>query len=319
MRVVWPAVVLVDSSLVWIRNPDTGEVVYLEKFEPGWAAFYEAVVDPLDDEAPQPYERFLFDAMVDAYGRLPTLTAGDPFTATALVRNLIYSTWEESLLRDASTTDSDIWEDEDLQFEGLTTPQQSDELIVAYQNWNVKRRNMRQRIDMLRLIIWMFCPQGSSTRPGADVPSREREEWRRLEQGLEDMDAKVGNHMKTYAQLAIMRESFEGYRQTATSAKLAKSSGRLLNLATVFVPFTLVASIFSMNGDFAAGENRFFVFWTVSIPGALALLVWVMYTELWEALWKKFKAGVSRLWVERGIPRGSNSARRQLHDEEKSE
>lgn len=313
------AVVIVDSSLVRVRKPKTGEDVYLEKPKPHLSTFYEAIVDPLDDEALQPYERCLFDAMVDAYSNLPTLAAGDLFTATALVRNLIRSAWEDDILRMAAETVADIYEHEDMLFEGLTTLQQSDKLIIAYQDWISKRRAVRENLDMLRLIIWTFCHQGS-TRPHVDV-SRETDEWRRLEQRLEDLDTKMSNHMETYAQLSIMRESFEGYRQTATSAKLAKSSGRLLNLATIFVPFTLVASIFSMNGNYAAGESHFFIFWAVSIPCALALIVWVMYTEFWVRKWKNFRFDVSWWWFESVMPRilRLNFTRRQLPDEEMAE
>jgi hypothetical protein len=294
-------------------------VIYLAKYKPAWSGSYEAVVGRLDDEALQPYERSLFDAIVEAYSSLPTAASSDPFTATALVRNLILSVWEESILREAAAADFDIWDHENMQSEGLTTPQQSDKLIVAYNDWIGRRRIVRDRLDTLRLLIWAFCPQ-SSNRPHADL-SGERDAWGRLKQRLEDLDTKISNHMETYAQLSIMRESFEGHRQTVTSAKLAKSSGRLLNLATVFVPFTLVASIFSMNGNYAAGESRFFVFWAVSIPCALALIVWVMYTDFWVTVWKKSRSKMSRWWfgsVTRRILR-LNFTSRQVPDEEKAE
>ncbi|KAK1751063.1 hypothetical protein QBC47DRAFT_392146 [Echria macrotheca] len=42
--------------------------------------------------------------------------------------------------------------------------------------------------------------------------------------------------------------------------------GYLSSLATLFVPVSLVTAIFSIGGDFAAGESHFWVYWAVSVP-----------------------------------------------------
>lgn len=304
------AVVLVDSHLCWVRQPATKEVVHLETLKQKLYRFHETVIGLPNDKALQPHERSLFNAIVDAYICLPAAAATDPSIATTLVRNVIRSTWEDSILNQASDTYSHIVADETLQHQGLTASQMSDRFILAYQNWGITRRTVRNRINMLRVIVQTFCHQDRARTEPPDV-TEDRHEWRRLEQRLEDLDSEISSHMKTYAQLSIMRESFEGHRQTVTSARLAKSSGRLLNLATIFVPFTLVASVFSMNGRYAAGESRFFVFWVVSIPCALALVVWVMYTDFWVTVWKRFRSEVSRRWL--------NLTRRQVPDEEKAE
>ncbi|KAM0541671.1 hypothetical protein ACHAPJ_013146 [Fusarium lateritium] len=100
--------------------------------------------------------------------------------------------------------------------------------------------------------------------------------------------------MVMYAQRAAMEEAFaskqqafDTYRQTeaaneqATAAnRTARSSGQLAKIATVAVPCTVAASIFSMNGDFAAGERLFFVYWCVAVPLTVVLLSWVIQKDL---------------------------------------
>jgi hypothetical protein len=57
----------------------------------------------------------------------------------------------------------------------------------------------------------------------------------------------------------------ESYTQ-AVSSNEARSVDFLTSLATIFVPISLVAGILSMGGDFAAGQDKFWVFWVVAVP-----------------------------------------------------
>ena len=52
----------------------------------------------------------------------------------------------------------------------------------------------------------------------------------------------------------------------------SKSLEALTVAATVFLPFTLVASIMSMNGAFAPGQVKHWVFWAFSIPISLIVV-----------------------------------------------
>jgi Mg2+ and Co2+ transporter CorA len=88
---------------------------------------------------------------------------------------------------------------------------------------------------------------------------RERRLWRRLEAKLEALDSWLSHHMEEYAQRAAMEESFEARKQTYDANRQARSAGQLTKIATIIVLCTFVASIFSMGGSFAAGEDLFFV------------------------------------------------------------
>lgn len=117
---------------------------------------------------------------------------------------------------------------------------------------------------------------------------RERRSWARLIDKLATMEATISNHMEEYSQRAALEESFAAGRQ-------ARSAGQLTKIATVIVPCTFVASIFSMGGSFAAGEDLFYVYWAISVPMTVALLAWVLHKEVMQ--W--WKEGEEESWVGR--------------------
>ena len=51
-----------------------------------------------------------------------------------------------------------------------------------------------------------------------------------------------------------------------------QSLNRLAYLGGIFLPFSIIAAIFSMGQDFAAGMPRFYVFWAISLPLSLGVI-----------------------------------------------
>ncbi|KAB8273760.1 hypothetical protein BDV30DRAFT_238285 [Aspergillus minisclerotigenes] len=87
----------------------------------------------------------------------------------------------------------------------------------------------------------------------------EAQAWRSLQNAVQKLKAKLDNISQAYMQAVSVRESI-------TSNKQAQQVGYLTSLATVFVPISFVAAIFSMGGDFAAGANYFWVYWVIAVP-----------------------------------------------------
>lgn len=108
-----------------------------------------------------------------------------------------------------------------------------------------------------------------------------------------NMRTEVAEYMEIFAQRATMEESFAARSQ-------ARSAGQLTIIATVAVPCAFVASIFSMGGPFAAGEPLFGVYWAISIPATLILLIWVLFAtskrlrrvlqQVGAQLWRAWRA-----------------------------
>jgi hypothetical protein len=95
-------------------------------------------------------------------------------------------------------------------------------------------------------------------------------------------------------QEASLRESqIENYQ--------ARNVGRLTSLATILVPFSVSAGMFSMGGEYLAGEKNFWVFWAVAIPMVwiFGLLIFTQILQRLEEVWK------GRLRRSVSIPSGS--------------
>lgn len=73
--------------------------------------------------------------------------------------------------------------------------------------------------------------------------------------------------------------------ETEKSISDSKSLSRLTILGFFFVPVSFVCSFFSMNGDFAVGESKFWVYFAVTVPLTVAILV-VVFASWW---YKRFR------------------------------
>ncbi|RYP07015.1 hypothetical protein DL765_009284 [Monosporascus sp. GIB2] len=93
----------------------------------------------------------------------------------------------------------------------------------------------------------------------------EAEEWKGLQVVLERLEKMLDSYGEAYVQ--------------AVENNNARDVGFLTSLATIFVPVSLVAGILSMGGDFAAGQNRFWVFWACSVPLMIIGLV-LLFTSI---------------------------------------
>lgn len=240
----------------------------------------------------------MFDVLVAAYGSLTLATMSDPYLATTVARNLVRSIWEDKIWRhDLSVYDqiASGWDTQQFCQEvsaherPKTSTKRNDIAIGTYHDSMTMRLSVRHHLAKLRTIMGKFgCRDvGFGYNECNKLPGSTREEinaWLFLERKLEGIEVQIGGHLKMHAQRAVMQESFEASQQTAASNRLARITGQLAKIATIFVPCQIVASIFSMNGEFAAGQKFFFVYWTITIPATLVLLFWVMYNEIQETL-----------------------------------
>lgn len=131
--------------------------------------------------------------------------------------------------------------------------------------------------------------------------------WARLLEKLTTIETTISNHMDAFSARAALEGSFAAYRQadesreqtreaneqTKIANRHARSAGQLTKIATIIVPCTFVASIFSMGGSFAAGEHLFFVYWAISVPITLALLSWVLHGEI-KKMWHKWRGNQNK-------------------------
>jgi hypothetical protein len=92
----------------------------------------------------------------------------------------------------------------------------------------------------------------------------ETDEWRFAEARILSYQRTVESTTEVYSHAA------EGEGMRSANAQ-SNSVARLTGLATVFVPLSLIAAIFSIGGDYAVGGARFWVYFVVSVPVGLII------------------------------------------------
>ncbi|KAH7013166.1 hypothetical protein EDB80DRAFT_774496 [Ilyonectria destructans] len=87
----------------------------------------------------------------------------------------------------------------------------------------------------------------------------EADAWKSLQYTTDSLKTRVDIILQAYMQAVSVRE-------TITANTQARQVGYLTSLATLFLPISFIASIFSMGGKFSVGEQLFWVFWAFAIP-----------------------------------------------------
>lgn len=211
----------------------------------------------------------------DLYARFPHNATAEPASATQFSHSIIFSLWELTI-RAVEWRYIALWDEEMSRSFQLHNGQwRRDDFQKMSDQQLVSRRLKKDFYDVCRKL----GVHGTTT---AATPHHKARSWGWLLERITILDEQIGDMIVVYGQRSSVQESKIANDQ-------ARSVGRLTALATVFVPFTVTAGVFSMSDDFAAGGDKFWVFWAVAVPLAGVLLVWVLLakrsvTQLLKAL-----------------------------------
>ncbi|KAF4469204.1 hypothetical protein FALBO_3902 [Fusarium albosuccineum] len=320
----WIAFILMDAPVGFLRPRNTPAAealgtILLQPFDmdlyPNQPRNFYAVSGSQSSENRiiRPYELALWDMAIPAYEKETIIATDDPFSSTTIIRNFIYCKWEDFIQQDYAIGNT-IWASGMGHIQetvDITYQQQNDvlhrsrEIAAEYQKLRVSRQVLQQIALWVRHINRAFrCndnkyPHSQSDDTLSVLLLQESRNWTTLLEHIRFIDELVSGNMAMYAQRAAMEEAYasrsqaiDSYTQTkaaneqaAAANRTARSSGQLAKIATVAVPCTVAASIFSMNGDFAAGERLFFVYWCVAVPLTVVLLSWVIQKDFAE--WRR--------------------------------
>ncbi|KAF2091076.1 hypothetical protein K490DRAFT_62404 [Saccharata proteae CBS 121410] len=315
----WTTVLLVDPAKARLKfnNPaapkGSKEPMELVEWIPESDVCPNITNDPTASFPLQSWGTSMFDNVVEALHHAKLSSIGvDPFSASAYARNIIYANWEHRLrskeVQLSRTVTNDQKEHMSSEYERYTlgTTAKHEDTVRAYQHLMSVREEIKERSSDLRRIIDVFHFAGlrylavnekrleHAPRPPHPI-ERERIMWTFLRDRYQTMEGIISEHMEMYSQRAALTESFAANSQ-------ARSSGQLTKIATVIVPCTFVASIFSMGGDFAVGEKDFGTYWAISIPVTFVLLCWVLHEDI-QQLWETLKARRQQLKTKREGPK----------------
>jgi hypothetical protein len=96
----------------------------------------------------------------------------------------------------------------------------------------------------------------------------EAEEWKFVETRLFSLQRLIHSIIESYIQEISLQEAQHSNSQ-------AHSVRRLTAMATIFVPISAIAGIFSMSGKFAVGESKFWVFFVITVPIILIIIAFL--------------------------------------------
>lgn len=100
--------------------------------------------------------------------------------------------------------------------------------------------------------------------------------WKRLQRNCDAAGKLIEFANRGQSESPVIPSSHSNV-QEATSKQEAKDAQQSLNrlayLGGIFLPFSIVAAIFSMGQEFAAGMPLFYVYWVISLPLSLGVIV----------------------------------------------
>ncbi|KAJ8110877.1 hypothetical protein OPT61_g6395 [Boeremia exigua] len=263
----WTVLLLVDpfqTNLLY--KQDLEKVLNLCRHEFLGRYRTEVLASGSEDLPVQAEHRSIHDTLVKAHEVDMVNHTSTPSSGTAFVRNLVRSSWEERIHRAEWELYDQMYTDDanHRKYQGVGARALSSEKRNQNAMWYQKMIKTRRELNLWRRkvknINHAFVGEDIESglerklRPVAQLAlDRERRSWTRLIDKLATMEATISSHIEEFSQRAALEESFAAGRQ-------ARSAGQLTKIATVIVPCTFVASIFSMGGPFAAGEDLFYIY-----------------------------------------------------------
>ncbi|KAH6960038.1 hypothetical protein BKA56DRAFT_701449 [Ilyonectria sp. MPI-CAGE-AT-0026] len=270
----WDALLLVDPPLgdfvmmpgdhvprpVVHKNPDNvnprgiGDSVSQDGY---WYAPF-----PADNAGQMPGMKSMFDDIVSLCPARQRQSTEDPITSTDICRQLVLSAWIARL----RVTEAEVVRK---QYQMSISPDSSTFIPGTWLNgswtrpWTqrefgglVRAKSALESIDTTLFYNMDAIGIGGTSQIAEEW---ENEAWKSLRNTLLTLKTRVDILLEAYPQAVSVRESIVANKQ-------AQQVGYLTSLATLFVPVSFIAAVFSMGGDYAAGQQSFYVFWAISLP-----------------------------------------------------
>ncbi|KAB2572870.1 hypothetical protein DBV05_g8463 [Lasiodiplodia theobromae] len=280
-----------------------------------------------------PLSLSVFDNLIHAYTYQEHTTVLDPRSATDVIRKLLLSSWQ-GMIKAKEIDFYNLWKK--ISFSEAHYASGSSWYSAWDSRWKREdfpalTHNMMtvmNRMEEIDKIFHTLYPAAAADAPYTPPPEgtnlhakrnnthdRELQSWNALRSRAHALHARFAATLATYEQRAAIeqsvlanersvlynKQSMLANEQSVLAYEQARSVGRLSALATVLVPFSVVAGIFSMSGRFAAGEDLFWVFWILAVSISGGLVGWLFFERVvralgseidrWGLLWGRRKGG----------------------------
>jgi hypothetical protein len=202
----------------------------------------------------------------------------NPYNGTLFLRNIIASTWMntmEYIQAVLSEAETKLWHiermiapdlkdsEKDLYLRDFTTGLNEINTIRRRLNWYVAEMKVNCEVLGINLDF-----------PSSDV-KRDRD--------FVAIYNRLLNYQSWAEKLMSVITTHVSLMETEKSISDSKSLARLTVLGFFFVPVSFVATFFSMGGDYAVGQSRFWIYFIVAVP--LTLMVFAVAFGKWRVWW----------------------------------
>ncbi|KAF5637944.1 magnesium and cobalt transport [Fusarium sp. NRRL 52700] len=231
-----------------------------------------------------PQQLSLWDVTVQAYENKKIITTDDPFFVTTIIRNFVLCKWEDQITSYWKQNQT-VWTSSVAKSQKALDVKSPNLLIERTRTIAADYQKLRRSRQMLQIAAFEVrrvheafrCDDAhylaSQTIERLRIQiSQESLCWSHLQDHIKVLDELLFGNMTMYAQRAAMDEAFATRIQaydSYTQTKAANEQAAAVN-----------PSILSMNGDFAAGEPLFYVYWCVAKPLTILLLGWVVQKDV---------------------------------------
>jgi hypothetical protein len=226
----------------------------------------------------------------------------EPHLVTCYQKHIVAATWFntlEHLYTLLSRLETDLWAIEPMVAPHLSSKQKDDYMAYFTQALN-EVNTIRRRLN------WYVLEMEDNLYAMGIDPA---------ETAQTDVDK---DFLAVYRRLGMYRDwsktvmevitNHVNLMETEKSITDSKYLGRLTVLGFIFVPMSFVATFFSMAGDYAVGQGKFWVFFAVAFP----LLALILATAFGRWCWIKFE-----LWRKQKRERETRSRRRHTSNRNK--
>lgn len=129
--------------------------------------------------------------------------------------------------------------------------------------WRRRCQQSLHKLNMLRVPVEHWRAQEKT----------ESERWSHLVQDIDFIISELKQIWQSLEALANIAANLAQLLEAQRSIAEAGNVRHLTYVALLFVPMSFIASLFSMNGDYAPGKPHFWVYWVTAVPVLLIVLI----------------------------------------------
>lgn len=161
--------------------------------------------------------------------------------------------------------------------------------MIDLQKWRHRAIQSRFKIESTRQFVDQWLAQENNV---SDM-------WDLIVKDLDQLSRQIEQYGQSLERIIPVVTSMVQLLDSRQSIAESVNVKRLTYVALVFVPLSWVATLFSMPGDFAPGQSKFWLYFAVSLPLCTIVVVFSLLVNLptWGAfnvIQAQFRSGTKR-------------------------